>query len=98
MATGELIAVIARLAIGAAATFLAIFLWSKTRDAAWMLAILGVIIQYAGILYATFAGYGIVPAELPFAGVPVLRLLFENLPTLLIASAFLVVISRNRMR
>ena len=97
MELGELATVVTRLSIGAIATFLSILLWSNTRDAAWMLVVLGVIVQYAGILYGTFERFGIVPADITLYGVPFLTIIFENLPLLLLGAAFLVVLSRNRM-
>ena len=41
MAIPEFIVVLSKLVLGAVATFLAILVWSKTREAAWVLVLSG---------------------------------------------------------
>jgi hypothetical protein len=90
---------LSRLGVGAICTFFAILLWSQTRDAAWVLVIIGTLVAYAEVVYSTLEAFGILSAELFFpSGVPVLRLALVNLPTLLLACAFIVVIARRRLR
>ena len=60
MSNGEIILLVSRLAISAVAAFLAILLWSRTRDLAWMLIVIGVIASYADILFGLLAQLGLV--------------------------------------
>ncbi len=92
----ELIIAATRLAVGAIVTFLAILLWANTRDTAWMLVVLGVIVRYAGVLYATFGAFGLVADPVLF-GLPILRLLLDNVPLALFGAAFVIVVARNRV-
>jgi hypothetical protein len=85
--------------VGAIGTFFAILLWSQTRDAAWVLVIIGTLVAYAEIVYSTLEAFGIVTTEyFTVSGVPVLRLALVDLPMLLLACAFIVVIARRRLR
>ncbi len=95
----EFILVISRLGIGAVATFLAIVLWAKTRDSAWMFIIMGIIIKYGAIMYSTFKIYGIISSGLyTINGIPVVDLVLENLPTLFFIIGLLIMILRSRGR
>ncbi len=95
----EYLLTLSRLGVGAIGTFFAILLWSQTRDAAWVLVIIGTLVAYAEVVYGTLLGFGIVSAEyFSLSGVPVLRLALANLPMLLLAGAFIVVIARRRPR
>ena len=98
METAELITVMARLGIGAIATFLAIILWSNTRDTAWLFIIMGVILRYGEIMYSTFQIFGILTGETILFGVPVVRIALTNLPAILFSIGFIIMISRSRLR
>ncbi len=90
---------LSRLGVGALGTFFAILLWSQTRDAAWVLVIIGTLLAYAEIVYTTLEAFGILSAEyFNISGIPVLRLALANLPMLLLTCAFIVVIARRRLR
>jgi hypothetical protein len=84
---------LSRLGVGAIGTFFAILLWSQTRDAAWVLVVIGTLVAYAEVVYSTLEAFGIVASYLP-----VLRLALSVLPTLLLTCAFIVVIARRRPR
>jgi hypothetical protein len=97
--TAGFVLTLSRLGVGAIGTFLAILLWSQTRDAAWVLVIIGTLVAYAEVVYSTLEAFGIVTSEyFTVSGVPVLRLALANLPMLLLACAFIVVIARRRLR
>jgi hypothetical protein len=97
MDKGEFVLLLSRLSVAAAASFLAIILWSRTRDPAWMLMVVGTIALYADIVYSLLTLFGAVdPAALAVAGVPVAPLVFTNLPPLFYAIAFAVMIVRKR--
>jgi hypothetical protein len=97
MATPEMIHVLARLAAGALACFAAILLWAKTRDTAWMLVIVGVIIAYGAIVYDTLKRFGVVPGSV-FVLPETLSIdtLLAILPLLFFGAAFVVKLAAQR--
>lgn len=98
MDSAALISAIARLGFGAIATFFAILLWSTTRDVAWMFVVMGTIIRYGEIMYSTFLLFGILQTEPLVFGIPLVRLILTNLPTVLYTVAFIIVVARSRGR
>lgn len=97
METVDLISIIARLAAGALATFLAILLWAKTRDSAWMLIIMGVIVEYGEIIYSTLQLFGVVSSNVfIYPGLVRVEVVLQNLPLLFFAAGFLVMLLRSR--
>lgn len=59
MDAGQTIFISSQLVLGAIAAFLAIMLWPRVRDAAWMLIILGTIVAYIEIIYSILKFFGI---------------------------------------
>lgn len=99
MLISDLIMVLSRLLFGAMATFFAILLWSKTRDIAWVLVIIGTLISYAEIVYITLEKFGLVGSEMwQVQGVPVFKLLLVNLPMVFFTAAFITIVFRKRYR
>ena len=94
----DIIVLIARLGFGAIATFVAIILWSNTRDSAWMFVIMGMILQYGEIIYSTFQMFGILHGEAEIYGIPIVRIALTNLPLVLYTIGFAVALSRTRLR
>ena len=89
MDAGQLVFVYSRLILGAVAAFLAIMLWSKTRDAAWMLMVIGIVVSYIEIVYSVLEMTGITAGHtLAVILLPVLRLAF-------FIAAFLVMVIRR---
>jgi len=86
---GQIIAVYSRLVLGAAAAFLAILLWSKKRNAAWMLIAAGTITAYIEMVYPVMEllGFGIVPLAVIL--LPALRMIFFT-------TAFLIMVVRRK--
>ncbi len=85
-----------RFAFVAVSTFLAIVVWSRVRDAAWMLMVVGIVAGYADILYSMLVEFGLAPDIGPrVAGVNILALVFPNLPWLFFSLAFLVMARRK---
>lgn len=100
MATEPLLAsIIIRLVAGGIAAFFAILAWARTRDSAWMLAILATLLRYAGTVYRILveAGVGGSVIENPLlAGL--LDAAIDAIPTLLLAAALATVAFRVRRR
>jgi hypothetical protein len=97
MLVQELILILSRLVVGAVATFLAILVWSKTRDSAWMLIVIGTVVGYGEAVLTALEAFGVVSMDaLPVYGVSIVRVGFANLPTIFFAVAFIVVLSRRR--
>lgn len=91
-----MVLILSKLVGGAIATFLAIILWSQTRDAAWMFVIIGIIVSYGETVLSTLEFFGLVSIELyPIYGVSVFRILFGVLPALFFSIGFGVVIARK---
>jgi methylmalonyl-CoA mutase cobalamin-binding subunit len=96
MATEAMVIILSRLVFGAIATFLAIVLWSRTRDVAWMLIVIGTIISYGEVLFTTLESFGMVEvAAVTVYGVSAFRVVFANLPTIFFILAFSVMIARK---
>jgi hypothetical protein len=96
MVTEAMVLILSRLVFGAIATFLAIVLWSRTRDAAWMLIVIGTIVGYGEVLFTTLETFGMVSVSaLTIYGVSVFRVVISNLPTVFFIIAFSVMIARR---
>ncbi len=88
-----------RLAVTAIATFLAIAVWSGTRDAAWMLIVIGIIAGYADILFSLLVEFGLAPQKLPLLGdFPLLAIIFSTIPWLFFSAAFIIMIRKKSGR
>ena len=99
MALDQWILILSRLALGSIATFLAIILWSKTRDSAWMFIIIGVIVSYGEIVYTTLVSFGVIQEDwLNLSGIGIVEVVFANLPTVFFIIAFLIMVARRSPR
>jgi len=97
MGTEEIIFISSRLSLGALASFFAILLWSKTRDIAWMLMVVGTITAYAETVYSILQTFGITGTS--NRGISLLSIILPNLPTVFYIAAFMVmVIRKSRLR
>jgi hypothetical protein len=93
----DLILFIVKLILGGITAFLAILLWSKTRDAAWMSLVAGAVTSYAGIVYDMMVELGIiVPESISVAGIPLVELLFSIIPGCFFILAFILMLIRTR--
>ncbi len=94
-----MVMVLSELGIGAITTFLAILLWSKTRDTAWMYIILGTIIGYGGTVFSTLELFGIVESDrIVIGGVSIIPVILHNLPMVFFGIGFVVMVARKRTR
>jgi hypothetical protein len=93
---GQTAFIISQLSLGAICTFLAIMLWSRTRDAAWMLIIIGVIISYIEIIYSILGLYGMGGAEFfPVGSVPIISFILPVLRLIFFIAGFLIMVIRQ---
>ena len=96
MDLGEIIHILSRLILGALASFFAIMLWSRTRDIAWMLMVIGTIAAYIGTVYAILNNFGMTGGSIFVIGsVPFMLIFLPCLPTLLFIAAFAVMVARK---
>ena len=96
MDSGQLVYIISRLSLGALAAFFAILLWSKTRDVAWMLMVIGAIASYVDTVYSILVIFGIAGVNLPSIGsMPVVSILLPCLPMVFFIAAFAVMVARK---
>ncbi|MBQ7158132.1 MAG: hypothetical protein IJS09_01720 [Treponema sp.] len=97
MEQSEIILYIIKLILSGIAAFLAIALWSKTRDAAWMSLVAGAITGYAGMVFELLVKMGIIIAGgIQIADIPLSTLLFAIIPTLFFILAFILMLRRTR--
>jgi hypothetical protein len=95
MDSGQIVFVYSRLILGAAAAFLAIMLWAKTRDIAWMLLVIGTIIAYIEVVYSVLETLGISASYgLMIGSVSLATILLSALRMLFFIAAFLVMVVR----
>ena len=96
MDSGQVVFVYSRLILGALAAFLAIMLWSKTRDTAWMLIVIGTITAYIEIVYSILELLGITAHYGLFIGsVPLVAILLTALRMVFFIAAFLIMVVRQ---
>lgn len=94
-----LAALATRFAVMATASFLAIIVWSRKRDLAWMLIVIGIIAGYADILYSLLVEFGFLPDPGSSTGaLAALGIVFPNLPWLFFSAAFISILSSRRSR
>jgi hypothetical protein len=97
MNTMEAVPVLVGMACTFFAAFTAVALWSGTRDAAWMLVVLGAVFFFIDSLYSTLVLIGLATWDVLFLkGFPMLESVLTGLPPLLLTAGFLVFIIRNR--
>lgn len=99
MQNTELILIIIKLILGGIASFLAILLWSRTRDIAWMCMVAGTLASYAGLMYDMISFLGLVEKTIITIGtypLPIADMLFTVTPSILYITAFMLMISRSK--
>ncbi len=87
-----------KIIFGGIATFFAVLVWSKTRDIAWILIVIGTIVYYIGIIYDTLDMFGIVGEyAIVINGISLVKLILSNLPMVIFVFAFIIVVVRKRI-
>ena len=99
MDSGQLILVLCRLILGAIASFLAIMLWSRTRDAAWIFVIIATILSYVETIFSILDLFGIGGGNiLPEGWLVFVPILLSCLPPVALIAAFTVMVLRKYRR
>ncbi|MDR1618166.1 MAG: hypothetical protein LBS06_03855 [Treponema sp.] len=99
MDTGQIVYITSRLTLGALASFFAIMLWSKTRDVAWMLMVIGTIAAYIETVYSILDMFGITAGDtFNLGSVHVAAIVLPGLRTLFFIAAFFVMVVRKYSR
>ena len=93
---GQVVYVLSRLILGAIVSFLAIMLWSRTRDVAWMLVIIGIIAAYVDTIYVIMSLFGIVnEGNFAIGSMPLMLILLSSLPAMFFIAALSVMVVRK---
>jgi hypothetical protein len=91
--------IVCRLALGAVSSFLAILLWSRTRDTAWILVIVSAIIAYVEVVYSILNLLGIISENILSENAAIIiSILLSCMPTIFIIAAFSVMALRKYRR
>ena len=88
-----------RLFLGGLISFLAILVWSKTRDVVWMLIALGMIMQYVGVISQIIGGLGIsFGPPIMVGGMPLTAFILSIIPQLLTITALIWFLVREKIK
>ncbi|MDR1804228.1 MAG: hypothetical protein LBQ94_11550 [Treponema sp.] len=98
MDSGQIVYILGRLVLGATASFLAIMLWSRIRDAAWILVIIGTIVAYVETVYSILILMGIANEYIMLGSMSLLSIILPCLSTLFFIAAFAVMVARKYRR
>ena len=99
MDSGQVIFILSRLILGALASFFAIMLWSRTRDIAWMLMVIGTIAAYVETVYSILKLFGFEAGNILVIGsVPFMSILLPCLPTVFFTATLVVMVFRKYRR
>ena len=99
MDSGQLIYILSRLILGGVASFLAIMLWARTRDTAWMLIVMGTIAAYGETIYTIVNLFGLDSGNIVSIGsMSLLSILLPCFPMLFFIAAFAVMVTRKYRR
>ncbi len=79
------------------ASFLAIWVWSRTREESWLFIVAGILISFGTLMIEVLSAVGVLPySEDIQGGIPLWLALLQILPYLLYAFGFGFYIYRNR--
>lgn len=97
MTQPEILIYIIKLVLGGIAAFLAILVWSKTRDGAWFFLVSGTILSYCSIVYDMLKSFGILTKTFYLVcGIPIIDLCFIVIPALFFIVGFIIMIVKSK--
>ncbi|WP_296325401.1 hypothetical protein [Treponema sp. UBA3813] len=98
MTETEIIFFTIKLFLGGIIAFLAIMLWSKTRDFSWMFLVFAAVTGYSAIVFDLLLKLGFVTAkEISIFGneIPLVQLVLSVVPSLFVIIAFIIMLSKS---
>jgi uncharacterized membrane protein len=96
MDTGQAIYIFSQLILGAAAAFLAILLWPKIRETAWLLVIFGAIVAYIETVYSILQKFGITGNEyIIFGSMPLVSFVLPSVRMIFFIVAFAIMVYKQ---
>jgi hypothetical protein len=97
MTQPEILIYIIKLILGGIAAFLAILVWSKTRDGAWFFLVSGTILSYCGLVYELLKSFGIITKSLYLVlDIPIIDLCFIVIPSIFYIIGFIVMLVKSK--
>ena len=83
----------------AAAVFISIIIWTKTRDSSWIFIILSVIAFYIAVVYRTLIFFGIITEGIIiYMNIDVFSVLADVFPVVLLILALIIKAVKNMSR
>ena len=98
MSESEIIFFIIRLFLGGLIAFLAIMLWSRTRDFSWMFLVLAAVTGYSSIVFDLLLKLGFVTSrKVLILGneIPLVQVLLAVIPGLFVIIAFILMLIKT---
>ena len=93
----DLSVIVTDLSLGAIATFVAILLWSVTRERAWMLVIIAIVLRFGDTVFQVLDRLGIVRVQpVSVLEVPLVWVSLRAVPWIAIVAALVITIRRAR--
>jgi hypothetical protein len=93
--SGDFFSISVRLFFTSLSAILAIVLWSRTREGAWLFIILGIVSLYIETIFSIFRRLGVFEEIILPGGIPVLTVIFAMLPSLFFITAFIMMIAKH---
>ena len=94
----EMSILVADLILSGVVAFTAIMLWSLTREPAWMLVIIGLIVRFGDVAFQTLHRFGIISViELRVGDIPLFWMLMRAIPLLFIVAGIVTMIRSLRI-
>ena len=83
----------------AAAVFISIIIWTKTRDSSWIFIILSVIAFYIAVVYRTLIFFGIITEGIViYMNIDIFSVLADVFPVVLLILALIIKAVKNMSR
>lgn len=98
MSESEIIFFIIKLFLGGVIAFLAIMLWSRTRDFSWMFLVLAAVTGYSSLVFDLLLKLGFVTSRLINVlgnEIPLVQLLLTIIPSLFVVIAFILMLIKT---
>jgi len=99
MSETEIIFFAIKLVLGGIIAFLAIMLWSRTRDFSWMFLVLAAVTGYSAIVFDLLLRLGFVSVKkilLLGNEIPLIQLLLAVIPSLFVIISFIIMLYKTR--